>query len=79
MIMSKLFLVSVTKSLTISIPDSEVETPESREDTIWHELRNTYHTRKILTGNLGGIEKMDRGGTIAVIYYKDMRVVVPFS
>ena len=59
--------------------DSEVETPESREDTIWHELQNAYRTRKILTGNLGGIEKMDGGGTIAVIYYKDMRVVIPLS
>lgn len=59
--------------------DSEVETPESREDTIWHELQNAYRTRKILTGTLGGIEKMDGGGTIAVIYYKDMRVVIPLS
>lgn len=36
-------------------------------------------TRKILTGTLGGIEKMDGGGTIAVVYYKDMRVVIPLS
>ena len=27
--------------------DSEVETPESREDTIWHELQNAYRTRKM--------------------------------
>ncbi len=59
--------------------DSEVETPESREDTIWHELQNAYRTRKILTGTLGGIEKMDGGGTIAVIYYKDMRIVIPLA
>ena len=59
--------------------DSEVETPESREDTIWHELQNAYRTRKILTGTLGGIEKTDGGGTIAVIYYKEMRVVIPLS
>ena len=59
--------------------DSEVETPESREDTIWHELQNAYRTRKILTGTLGGIEKIDGGGTIAVVYYKDMRVVIPLS
>ena len=59
--------------------DTEVETPESREDTIWHELQNAYRTRKILTGILGGIEKMDGGGTIAVIYYKEMRVVIPLS
>lgn len=64
--------------LTLSA-DAEVETPESREDTIWHELQNAYRTRKILTGTLGGIEKMEGGGTIAVVYYKDMRVVIPLA
>ena len=59
--------------------DAEVETPESREDTIWHELQNAYRTRKVLTGILGGIEKMDGGGTIAVIYYKEKRVVIPLA
>ncbi len=64
--------------LTLSA-DAEVETPESREDTIWHELQNAYRTRKILTGALGGIEKMEGSGTIAVVYYKDMRVVIPLA
>jgi len=59
--------------------DTEVETPKSREDTIWHELQNAYRTRRILPGNLGSIEKMDGGGTIAVIYYKEMRVVIPLA
>lgn len=31
--------------LTLST-DSEVETQESREDIIWHELQNAYRTRK---------------------------------
>ena len=56
-----------------------METPESREDTIWHELQNAYRTRKVLTGILGGIEKMVGGGTIAVIYYKEVRVVIPLA
>lgn len=64
--------------LTLSA-DAEVETPESREDAIWHELQNAYRTRKILTGTLGGIEKMEGSGTIAVVYYKEMRVVIPLS
>lgn len=64
--------------LTLST-DSEVETQENREDIIWHELQNAYRTRKILTGNLGGIERMEGGGTIAVIYYKEMRVVIPLA
>lgn len=64
--------------LTLSA-DTEVETQENREDTIWHELQNAYRTRKILTGTLGGIEKMEGGGTIAVVYYKEMRVVIPLA
>ena len=64
--------------LTVDVR-GEAETHESIEDTIWHELQNAYRTRKILTGNLGGIEKMEGGGTIAVIYYKEMRVVIPLA
>lgn len=63
--------------LTLSA-DSEVETQESKEDLIWHELQNAYRTKKILTGNLGGIERTE-GGTIAVIYYKEMRVIIPLA
>lgn len=43
------------------------------------ELAEWFRTRKILTGILGGIEKMEGGGTIAVIYYKEMRVVIPLA
>jgi len=67
-----------TSILTLNA-DTDVETPESKEDTIWHELQNAYRTRKILTGILGGIEKMEGGGTIAVIYYKEMRIVIPLT
>ncbi|MEY8335582.1 hypothetical protein AALB53_21195 [Lachnospiraceae bacterium 47-T17] len=64
---------------TILTLNADAETPESREDTIWHELQNAYRTRKILTGTLGDIEKMEGGGTIAVVYYKEMRVVIPLA
>lgn len=67
-----------SSTLTLSA-DTEVETQESREDTIWHELQNAYRTRKILTGTLGGIEKMEGGGTIAVVYYKEIRIVIPLA
>lgn len=67
-----------TSILTLSA-DAEVETLESKEDTIWHELQNAYRTRKVLTGHLGGIEKMEGGGTIAIVYYKEMRVVIPLA
>lgn len=59
--------------------DGEVETPESIEDTIWHDLQNAYRTKKLLTGQLGGVEKMEGGGIIAVVYYKKFRVAIPLS
>lgn len=59
--------------------DAEIQTPESREDIIWHELQNAYRTRKVLTGTLGGIEKLEGGKTIAIIYYKEMRVIIPLT
>ena len=37
--------------------DMEIETQESREDTIWHELQNAYRTRKVLVGTLGRSEQ----------------------
>ena len=58
---------------------SEIETPESIEDTIWHDLQNAYRTRKILSGQLGGIERMEGGCTIAVVYYKSFRVAIPLA
>ena len=38
--------------------DAAVETQKSKEDLIWHEITNAYRTRRILTGMLGGIEKL---------------------
>ena len=69
----------VPSSILTIDADSEIETPESREDIVWHEFQNAYRTKKVLTVTLGGIEKMDQGGMIAVIYYKEMRVVIPMA
>ena len=41
--------------LTIDARD-RVQTEEEREEIIWHEIRNAYRTRRILTGILGGVE-----------------------
>ncbi len=57
----------------------EVETEESREDAIWHEIHNAYRTRRILTGQLGGIEQTDNGKTIAIVDYKGFRIVIPLK
>ena len=57
----------------------EVETEERREDVIWHEIHNAYRTRRILTGQLGGIEQTDNGKTIAIVDYKGFRIVIPLK
>lgn len=57
----------------------EVETKSIREDIIWHEIHNAYRTRKILTGQLGGIEQTDSGKTIVIVDYKGFRIVIPLK
>ena len=56
-----------------------METEESREDAIWHEIHNAYRTRRILTGQLGGIEQTDNGKTITIVDYKGFRIVIPLK
>ena len=62
--------------LTVEAGD-EVETEEAREDTVWHEIHNAYRTRRILSGQLGGVEQTDNGKTVAVVDYKGFRIVIP--
>jgi hypothetical protein len=58
---------------------AEVETQESIEETAWHEVRNAYRTRKILTGSLDGLEQTETGKTIVIVNYNDFRVVIPMK
>lgn len=57
----------------------EVETQEDREDVIWHEIHNAYRTRRILTGQLGGIEQLDNRKTVAIVDYKGFRILIPIK
>ncbi len=57
----------------------EVETESAKGDTIWHEIHNAYRTRKILTGQLGGIEQTDSGKTVVIVDYKGFRIVIPLK
>ena len=41
------------------------------------ELRNSLRTKRSLTGILGGVERTSSGLPLAIVYYKDMRVVIP--
>lgn len=47
--------------------DTVLETAQSKADLVWHEIQNAYRTRRILTGMLGGIEKVENGSLIAIM------------
>ncbi len=64
--------------LTIEV-DSHVETLEEQEDARWHQLLNAHRTRKILTGQLGGIEKLESGWVVAITYYNGFRIIIPMD
>ena len=54
--------------LTIDV-DAQVESMEEQEEARWHQLLNAHRTRKILTGQLRGIEKLESGWMVAVTYF----------
>lgn len=70
---------AATSSVLTIESRAEVETPDDREEMIWHEIHNAYRTRKILTGTLGGIEQTENGKTIAIVYYKELRIIIPIK
>lgn len=59
--------------------DIAVETAQLKAEMAWHDIQNAYRTRKILTGMLGGLEKTEAGSLIAIVYYKDFRIVIPVT
>lgn len=64
--------------LTID-PRADVMTQQDMRDLIWHELENAQRTGHILTGKLSGVERTPLGMDLAVIIFKDVRVLVPLK
>ncbi len=64
--------------LTIDV-DSHVESLKDQEDARWHQLLNAHRTRKILTGTLSGIEKLESGWVVAVTYFNGFRIIIPMD
>ena len=58
---------------------AEVETAATREEILWHEIQNAARTKRILTGTLGGIERLENNNSVAVVYYKELRVIIPIK
>lgn len=56
-----------------------IETEEERREVIWHEIKTSHITGRILTGTLDGVEQTPSGRTIVVIDYKGYRVAIPLK
>ena len=70
---------TMNKPVLTIVNGDDVVTDESKEDAIWHEIHNAYRTRKIMTGQLGGIEQLDNGKTIVIVDYKGFRIIIPLK
>lgn len=64
--------------LTIEV-GADVRTDDELSEIAWHEINNSFITRKMLTGMLGGIEQLESGKTVAVVDYKGYRIIIPMS
>lgn len=57
--------------------DTHVQSAEEKEAYLWMELRNSMRSKRVLTGTMGGVERLSGGLSVAVVYYKEMRIVIP--
>lgn len=64
--------------LTIEAGDV-IESPEEQDEIAWHEIQNAYRSKRILTGTLGGVERTKAKTNVCIIYYKNIRVTIPYS
>ena len=68
---------NISPILTIEVKNA-VETPEMQEEALWYAIQSEYHARRIVTGILSGVERLDKQ-VVAVVYYKSYRVIIPAS
>lgn len=64
--------------LTVDV-ETSAENQQNQEDARWHQIQNAYRTKKALTGVLSGIEKLEGGWTVAVVYCNGFRVLIPMD
>lgn len=64
--------------LTVDAKD-RIETEDERREIIWHEIKTSHVTGRILTGILSGVEQTPSGITVVVLDYKGFRVAIPLK
>ena len=56
---------------------TRIKSEAEATDELWHEIRNAYRTRRILTGTLDGIEQTAGGKTLATVSFRGFRIAIP--
>ena len=56
---------------------TRIKSEAEAADELWHEIRNAYRTRRILTGTLDGIEQTTGGKTLATVSFRGFRIAIP--
>ena len=56
-----------------------IASDEDKAEELWHDIQNARRMRRTLTGTLVGIEMTEAKKPIAIVYYRDQRVVIPIS
>ena len=60
--------------------NEEIVSEKEQQETNWHEIKNAYITKRILTGNLVGMEKTPHDNhIIGVTYYNGYKIIIPAS
>ena len=58
---------------------TKIDSPYANVPMVRQWMLNAQRTRKILTGPLSGIEKLESGWTVAVTYFNGYRILIPMS
>jgi len=69
---------STAPVLTIEV-GADVETQKDKENTVWHEIKNSQMTGTHLTGTLGKVERLANGSLISIVDYKGQRIAIPLK
>ena len=58
--------------------DDILPTEKQDQEAAWHELKNAYITKRILSGNLIGMETTPNDNrVVGVTYFQDYKIIIP--
>ena len=58
--------------------DSDIPSDREREESSWHELKNAFITKRILTGHLTGMETTPNDNrVVGLTFYEGHKIIIP--